>query len=518
MANVSTSAQLRTAIQAASSSDATINVASGSYSSVITLAKLPSYRPEPAVAYNGYSIIGTAPRESTVINDTRIYQQNIDGSYAPSTVKDLTLQYSSAVSNNTAILRANSGSYTLDNLAITGQHAGWTGNGGVYISLTVSNATVDPDGVPSGIDADLTLKNSTIAVSGQVGNSAFLQSWNNDGNVTLDNNNFNEAGLNSGSFHFATMYSGGATTAGPLGMYEISNNTFSGSGANKPRGNRLETVEAMVFGNTFSNGSFLDLYGDVSAVSIDDMGVSNGGNNFNTIYGGSGIKFNRTSMSGASFTANSGLGSILMVNNNNFTGYGLAITNNNTINPGSAGLITVVGSNTVTTGTLAAQTFGRFQVAGSLSNNINATGSTRDWINAGAGNDGISAGGGDDYIIGGLGNDSISTNGGNDTILYYETTEGQDTFNDFISGADCLAFRGNTSGGSTFFNFAPGTSLTTGSNFITSGTPPTAGPTFIFIGNVLSYDADGSGGGAAVNIATFNGSSNGLVASDIKFF
>jgi hypothetical protein len=516
--NVSTSTQLRTAIQNVTSLDPLINVADGAYTTITTLAKLPSYPSEPAVPFiNGYTIDGTS-RVGTVINDTRIYQQNIDGLYAPSTVKDLTLKYNS-LSNNTAILRATSGSYTLDNLLITGQHAGWTGNGGVYISLTVSNATVDPDsGVPSGIDADLTLKNSTIAVSGQVGNSAFLQSWNNDGNVTLDNNNFNEAGLNSGSFHFATMYSGGATTAGPLGMYEISNNTFSGSGANKPRGNRLETVEAMVFGNTFSNGSFLDLYGDVSAVTIDDMGVSNGGNNFNTIHGGTGIKFNRTSSSGASFTANSGLGSILMVNNNNFTGYGLAMTNNNTINTGSAGLLTVSGSNTVTTGTLAAQTFGRFQVAGSLNNTINATGPTRDWINAGAGNDGISAGGGDDYIIGGLGNDSISTNSGKDTILYYETTEGQDTFNDFTTGQDCLAFRGNTSGGSTFFNFAPGTSLTTGSNFITSGTPPTAGPTFIFIGNVLSYDADGSGGGAAVNIATFNGTSTGLVASDIKFF
>ena len=178
----------------------------------------------------------------------------------------------------------------------------------------------------------------------------------------------------------------------------------------------------------------------------------------------------------------------------------------------------VMGDNMVTAGTLATKTFDRFQVAGSLNNTINATGSARDWINAGAGNDGITAGGGDDYIIGGLGNDNISTGTGNDTILYYETTEGQDTFNDFTSGADCLAFRGNTSGGSTFFDFAPGATLTNGSNFITSGSPMTAGPTFIFIGNVLSYDADGSGGGAAVNIATFNGTSTAIAATDIKFF
>ena len=516
--NVSTSTQLRTAIQNVTSLDPLINVADGNYTTITTLAKLPSYLPAPAVPFiNGYTIDG-ASQSGTVIDDTRIYQQNIDGPYAPSTVKDLTLKYNS-LSNNTAILRATSGSYTLDNLLITGQHSGWAGNGGVYMSLTQSIATVDPiSGKPSGINADLTLKNSTIAVSGQVGNSAFLQSWNNEGNVTLDNNNFNEAGLNSGSFHFATMYSGGATTDGTLGNYEISNNNFSGSGVNKSRGNRLETVDAMFYGNTFNNGSFLDLYGDVSAVTIDDNGVLNGGNTFNTIYGGTGIKFNKTSSSGASFITNNGSGSALMISGNNFTGYGLAITNNNTINSGSAGLIMVMGDNTVTAGTLATKTFDRFQVAGSLNNTINATGGSRDWINAGAGNDGITAGGGDDYIIGGLGNDNIFAGTGNDTILYYETTEGQDTFNDFTSGADCLAFRGNTSGGSTFFDFAPGATLTNGSNFITSGSPMTAGPTFIFIGNVLSYDADGSGGGAAVNIATFNGTSTAIAATDIKFF
>jgi Ca2+-binding RTX toxin-like protein len=509
MANVSTSAQLRTAIQNASSLDPTINVASGSYSSVTTLAKLPSYRPEPAVAYNGYSIIGTAPRASTVINDTRIYQQNIDGSYAPSTVKDLTLQYNSASTNNTAILRANTGSYTLDNLAITGQHAGWAGNGGVYMSLTVSDGT-------NPINASLTLSNSSVSVTGQNGNAAFLQSWNNTGMVKLDNNQFNETGLNAGSFHFATMYPGGDTTAGPLGMYDVSNNTFTSSGTNKTRGNRLETVEAMIYGNTFNNGAFLDLYGDVTGVSIDDNMGSSAGNAFNTLYGGCGIKFNRTSSSGATLTTiDVDTGSTIMVTGNSFTGYGMAIVNNNT---STAQLVTLIGTNTVTTGTLSLQTFDKMVAGGSTNNTITSGGSGRDWINAGAGNDTISAGGGNDYIIGGSGNDSISSGAGMDTIIYYETNEGQDIFTDFVSGTDCLAFRGNTSGGSTFFNFAPGTSLTSGSNFITSGTPPTTGPTFIFIGNVLSYDADGSGGGAAVNIATFNGTSTAIAATDIKFF
>ena len=510
MASVSTSAQLRTAIQNASSSDPTINVASGTYSSVTTLAKLPSYPAQPALPYNGYSIIGTTPSASTVINDTRIYQQNIDGPYAPSTVKDLTLQYNSASTNKTAILRANTGTYTLDNLAITGQHAGWAGNGGVYMSLTVSDGT-------NPINASLTLTNSTVSLTGQNGNAAFLQSWNNTGMVVLDNNEFNEAGLNSGSFHFATMYPGGDTTDGPLGMYKVSDNTFTGSGANKTRGNRLETVEAMVYGNTFDNGAFLDLYGDVTAVSIDNNSGASTGNTFNTLYGGCGIKFNRTSSSGAILkTLDVDTSSNIMVTGNTFTGYGLAVVNNNTSTVGLVSLNT--GTNDVKTGALTTQMFDKLVAGGSTNNTITSPGTGRDWVNAGAGNDTINSGAGNDYIIGGSGNDSIASGTGMDTILYYETTEGQDIFTDFVSGTDCLAFRGNTSGGSTFFNFAPGATLTSGSNFITSGTPGTAGPTFIYIGNVLSYDADGSGSGAAVNIATFNGTSTGLVASDIKFF
>jgi hypothetical protein len=507
MASVSTSAQLRTAIQNASSSDPTINVATGSYSSITTLAKLVCYPPEPAVPYSAYNIIGTTPRTSTIINDTRIYQKNIDGPYAPTSVKDLTLQYNST-SNNTAILNATTGTYTLDNLLITGQHSGWAGNGGVYMALTTSDGT-------NPISANLTLANSTVSVTNQTGNAAFLQSWNNSGMVTLTSNQFNESGLNAGSFHFATMYPGGDTSAGVKGMYKASNNTFTGSGTVKTRGNRLETVEAMIYGNTFSNGAYLDLYGNLLSVTIDNNGGLGAGNIFNTIYGGCGLKFNRTSSSGATLvTLDPDTGGTILVAENTFTGYGLAVVNNNS----TSQLVTLVGANNmIKTGNLSTQTFGRLVAGGSVNNTINVSGATNDWINSNSGNDTILSGAGNDYVIGGLGNDSISSGIGNDTILYYETTEGQDIITDFVSGSDCLAFRGNNSGGSTFFNFTPGTSLTAGTNFITSGPPPTSGPTFIYTGGVLSYDADGNGGGAAVNIATLTGSPT-LLVSDIKFF
>jgi Ca2+-binding RTX toxin-like protein len=141
-----------------------------------------------------------------------------------------------------------------------------------------------------------------------------------------------------------------------------------------------------------------------------------------------------------------------------------------------------------------------------------------DWISGGGGSDTLSGAGGADYLIGGADVDSLTGGSGADTFVYYDSTEGQDTITDFTTAVDCLAFRGNTSGGSSFFNFAPGATLTLGTNFITSGSVATnAVPTFIYFGGVLSYDADGTGGGAAVNIATL-ATSPTLAASDIKFF
>jgi Ca2+-binding RTX toxin-like protein len=522
--DVSTSTQLRTAIQNVTSSDPLINVADGAYTTITTLAKLPSYPSEPAVPFiNGYTIDGTS-QIGTVINDTRIYQQNVDGLYAPSTVQDLTLKYNSSLTNKSAILRATSGSYTLDNLLITGEHAGWAGNGGVYMALTLSNAKVDPiTSAVSGINTNLTLKNSTIAVSGQVGSSAFLQSWNNSGNVDLKNNQFDEAGLNAGSFHFGTMYANNSTTGGGLGNYMITNNTFtrlSGPETPRSRGNRLETVAATVRGNTFSKGAFLDLYGDVSQVVISDEGsmLPADRNKFETVYGGSGIKFNKTTTAGVQLVSSG-----IIIQANDFSGYGLAITNNDST-PSS--VIKISGQNRILTGSTNALPFVSFarQWAGGSGNNTitsSDTGiasNTKDWINAGSGADTIHAGGGEDYIIGGAGVDNLTGGTGADTFVYYDSTEGQDTITDFATASDCLAFRGNTSGGSSFFNFAPGASLTSGTNFITSGASATnAVPTFIYFGGVLSYDADGSGGGAAVNIATFTGSPT-IAASDIKFF
>ena len=105
MASASTDTELRTAIQAASSADPTITLTATTFQSVTTLAKLPSYLAQPAVAYNGY-IINGAGIALTIINNTRIYQQNIDGGYAPGIVGNLRLHYTAAANNATAIFAA----------------------------------------------------------------------------------------------------------------------------------------------------------------------------------------------------------------------------------------------------------------------------------------------------------------------------------------------------------------------------------------------------------------------------
>lgn len=490
------STALRSAIQAATSGTQIDLTGGPNPYSVTTLAKFPCF--DPLERTDNYAIAGPAATRTAIIQNTRIYQQNIDGPYGPNLVKDLTFNYTSAAINNTAILRATTGIRTLDNLAITGQHSGWAGNGGVYMSLATSNG-FNP------ISTDLTLSNSTIAVSGQVGTASFMQSWNNVGTVNLTNNTFNEAGLNRGSFHFATMYPGGVVGDGPYGTYNVSGNTFNGNNTTKSNGNRVESVqEANILNNTFNSGSYIDLAGDVSGVKIQNT-------TFNTILNGPGIRFTLNSSSGAVLDTTMPP----TISNNAFTGYGLAVTYNDSPSPAVASHYSFTGAdNTVKAGALAVRTFGRMSAGSSLGDTIIGAGATADWINGGGGNDTINAGNGSDYVIGGIGSDRIITGSGQDIILYYETNEGGDTITDFnFAATDRLAFRKDA--------FMPGGSTGTlpNANFSTNAAAITTVPTFLYTGGVLTYDADGLNTGAAgVNIATFSPTVPALTAADILLF
>jgi Ca2+-binding RTX toxin-like protein len=452
--------------------------------------------------------MGTS-KTTTTINDTRIYQENIDGAYAPTSVSDLKLYYSSAITNNTAILRATKGSYTLDSLDITGQHAGWTGNGGVYMALTVSDGT-------NPINANLTLTRSTISVTGQVGTASFLQSWNNNGTVMIGDsgagNTFNETGYSRGSFHFASMYANGVQ--GPKrGNYTVTNNTFIGDGTYRLNSNRLENVVATVNNNMFKSGSYLDLAGTLNQTTL-------AGNTFESIADAPSIRFTQKSSSLALLNSTG-----LTLNSNKFSGYGLAIVNND-VGIFTSSVVKVSGTfNDVYAGpiggadTIGPKTIDNFCAGGRFADTITGNDGA-DWISGGGGADTIDGGDGADWIIGGADSDTITTGLKADTVFYYNPNEGSDTITDFTTGSgaannDKLAFMSSAFGGITNSTFI------TNTNFISGSSPsaPNAVPTFLYdtSNGQLIYDSNGSAAGGTSLIATLNGIP-ALTTSSFSFF
>lgn len=613
---VDNSTDLRIAIQQADALDViTLDSSTSPYSSVVSLAKKASPTPPipPISGAAGYTIDG----DGSTINDTRIYQNNIDGP-APGTVTNLTLNYTNAAANNTAILRATQGTYDLTNVQITGNHSGWAGNSGVYMSLnsqTPNNVLTPPS------TAQLNLMNVSVDVKGQAGfnpvdpnsGTAFLQSWNNTAGVDMNMTTFDEAGFRN-SFHFATFSATSTPPTTLLGEYNFNDVKFTRSANEtvRKRGNILESVNATFDGmNTFENGSFLDISGDISKITfitgsrteflniptngygirvsatspsgqtllgvpnvqagamIDFAGTGlalkyeNAANNAITslpigTYSVNGVTFNGLTAGGqGDDTINGGAISEWISGdsgNDSINGQGgsdfiLGGDGNDTINGGNGSgsdtldggsgidTITFAGGAAVNvnmaTGTSTGQgmdSFSNFEnligsgaadtITGSNgADNIDG-GAGNDTIFGGIGNDTINGGGNADSLFGGAGNDNIDGGVGNDTIdggagidtltgglgldsfVYNSTTEGQDVINAFnVSGVSQDTIRFNSS---AFVGVPLGT--LTAANFTTNPTAPTGAATFIYNAGVLSFDADGSGLGAAVGIATLTGS------------
>lgn len=404
MANAANSTELRTRIQNASASDSTINLTAATTYNVTTLGKLTSLTP-PAVPFSGYTIqssqvpalippaqgASTSTQLSRDFLNTRIYQQNIDGPYSPGVIKDVELTYSTGTD---ALLSATSGNFSLSNVRFTGTHSGWAGNGNKYLSLTSFNAAA-PLNVP------LSLANVSVTISGQAGfngttgGSAFLHSWNNNGPVSITNSNFDESG-------FASTLNLLGTGASPSGSYTITNNSFNRSTdparrTVRPEGNRLENVNAVLSRNTFTQGSYLDLYGNISGITL---GTASTTNTFNVINNGYGIRVTAPT-TGAAPT-------LLGTNAFNLSGSGVPLKYvNGTPSTGYA-----LTGGTITVG---ATTFSSLIAGGQAGDSISGTANV-DWINGDDGDDNISGGAGNDSILGGAGNDTIEGGAGNDTL------------------------------------------------------------------------------------------------------
>jgi len=471
-ATVTTSTELRDAIQLAEPGDVITLSGVGPFS-VGTLAKLTSTT-LPTNPGGEYQIIGDGTPGQTISN-TRIYQENIDGPNAPSVVQDLTLNYTSGTN---AILRATKGSYTVDNVSFTGTHTGWAGNGNNYISLTVSNPLT---GSTSTNSSSLIFKDSDVSINGIPGNgfngtsggAAFIQSWNNEGEVTLSGNTFDESGYLA-AFQF---YNSPGTGSPNLGMYTISDNTFlrTTNKTTRSRGERLENVSAILSGNSFNDGSFLDIYGESSGITIQT-------NTFNTIEGGYGIRATQVNTS----TGATLLGMPVFSGVQTFTGPGLPLKYVSSVSPsGGAFLITNAGGILVN-----GKSFTRMSAGSQAADSITSLfGVTNDWVNGDDGDDTIDGGAGNDCLLGGTGNDSIIGGTGNDTIeggpgadilsggtgtdiLSYASSSGAVTVNlatNTVSGGDAT---GDTITGFEDFigsAFADTFTGTTGSNSICGG-------------------------------------------------
>ena len=393
--NVSTSSALRAVIQATGSSDSItlqgITPASepNGYS-VLTLAKRSSFVPA-ATLFSGYTVQGasTTLASSALLVDTLIYQQNVDGANAAGTIKNLTLNYiANGAADGGALLSVTSSasrSITLDNIKITGVHKGWNGNGNLYMSLRSFNPAAP-------LNTSLTLSGVTVDVTGQqnsfngtTGGSAFLHSWNNAGTVGISGSLFDEKGFAStlNLLNFSTN----------LGSYSITNNTFfrSGNQTVRPEGNRLQNVTATLTVNTFSNGSYLDLYGNVANITLNT-------NTFNTIADGYGIRVTASGISGTP----------TLTGTNVFTGPGLPLKY---VNATANTSYTLTGTVTVN-----ALPFSNLIAGGQGADTISGT-ANGDWINGDDGADSISGLAGDDSLLGGAGNDSLLGGGGDDSLL-----------------------------------------------------------------------------------------------------
>ncbi|WP_323205233.1 calcium-binding protein [Synechococcus sp. BA-132 BA5] len=243
---------------------------------------------------------------------------------------------------------------------------------------------------------DLTLDDVMVAVTGQFGfdpvtgsgGSAFLHSWNNNGNVQILNSTFDEAGF-LGSFNILA-FPGFVQT----GLVTISGNTFTRSlntAVVREQGNLLANIAATLTGNTFEKGSYLDLYGVLQSITLTS-------NTFATISDGFGIRITGPTVTPAPVLAGT----------NVFTGPGLPLKY---VDSSNNKFVSLVGSVTVN-GT----SFNKLTAGGQGNDVITLADGFADWVNGDNGNDTINGGNLNDYLIGGDGDDNILGLAGSDTL------------------------------------------------------------------------------------------------------
>lgn len=148
-----------------------------------------------------------------------------------------------------------------------------------------------------------------------------------------------------------------------------------------------------------------------------------------------------------------------------------------------------------------------FILAGDGNDKVTA-GEGNNWVEGGSGNDVLRAGAGNDVLVGGAGGDKLNGGGGDDVFVFDNLAAGgKDLVKDFNVADDFLAFDTDVftalAGGITADNLVIGKAALDTNDFLVFDTQ----------GGKLYYDADGSGGQSAVQIAIVKGSVTGLASS-----
>ena len=430
--------ELRIAIQLATSTSTIILNNPAPYNTdgtFVRLAQRSSYFPT-ATYQDGYTIRGLGLSQ-TLLYNTRIFQQNAEPN-APGAVQDLTLKYTLAGSSDVgqrsdggSLLRSDSGSFLLQRLKLTGEHTGVNGEGFKYISIT--------PGAANPANANLTLDQVFIDITGQgnfnpategaaAGGSSFLHSWNNIGAVRILDSTFDEAGYLS-AFNFLTY-----GRPDPLGTVDIQRTLFTRTnhqGVVRHIGNRLRNVNASLTGNTFEQGSYLDLYGHLQPITLT-------ANTFKTVAGGYGIRIHAFDTSDG--TVRVGVptlaGAFAAGTQNSFTGSGLPLK---IVDARANQQLTLAGPVHIN-----GVPFTRMTGGGQANDLIALASGFADWVNGDDGHDAIAAADGEDWLMGGRGADTLSGGEGVDTFVFQKGDSGNSTDVDEIvdfSAADLLLFR-----------------------------------------------------------------------------
>lgn len=125
-----------------------------------------------------------------------------------------------------------------------------------------------------------------------------------------------------------------------------------------------------------------------------------------------------------------------------------------------------------------------------------------DALDGGPGADKLNGGDANDVLTGGAGADTLTGGLGSDAFRFLAPADGGDVVADFAAAqADRIVLLGSA------FGIAAGTQLTAGQDFVTDAAPGTAAPSLLYASatGALHFDADGSGAGGAVLLATLSG-------------